>query len=143
MDAKDRETSRVLIVDDEEVIRRLLKDYFNACNIEADCAGGLSEAKAFLAERRYTVVVSDLQLTEADTYDGFKVAAAVQETWPGTPVIMLTAHGSTSVEKEARQTGVSFFLHKPTPLADIAQIVLGFIGGGSPTPRTPRSIPLP
>jgi DNA-binding NtrC family response regulator len=42
---------------------------------------------------------------------------------PATQVIILTAYGSPEIQQDARRRGVAAFLHKPTPLPEVEQIV--------------------
>ena len=55
--------------------------------------------------------------------EGLEIIGHVREQCPWTKTILLTAHWSPEVEKEARSRGVVAFLQKPMPLQELAQIV--------------------
>jgi DNA-binding NtrC family response regulator len=118
---------RILIVDDEQAVLATLRDYFAELKLEVDCASGLDEARAKLSRNRYAAVLTDIQLSRIGDTDGLDLADFVIERCPGTPLVVLTAYGSNRVEREARNKGASFFLHKPVRLEDIGQIVVGLL----------------
>lgn len=119
--------SRILIVDDEQAVLSTLSEFFGSCQVEVDCAGGLEQAFAMLDERRYAAVLADVQLSRMGDTEGLALAGFVAERYPETAFVVLTAYGSNRVEREAREKGASFFLHKPVRLEEIGQIVFGLL----------------
>lgn len=119
--------SRILIVDDEQAVAATLHEYFRSHQLEVDCAGSLGEARDMLSRNRYKAVLADVQLSRIGDTDGLDLAAFVKEHHPETAFVVLTAYGSQRVEREARERGASFFLHKPVRLEDIGQIVFGLL----------------
>lgn len=121
---------RILVVDDEEPIRFALEAYFTDQGYDVDCAGELDQAEALLAERSYAALIADVRLTGIDGTEGLSLAATARAQRPETCVVLLTAHGSHEVVAAARQLRVHAFLHKPKPLAEVAQIVTGLLATG-------------
>ena len=119
--------SRILIVDDEQAVLSTLKEFFGSYQLEVDCADGLEKAYAMLRENRYAAVLADVQLSRLGDTEGLDLAGFVSERFPETAFVVLTAYGSNRVEREAREKGASFFLHKPVRLEDIGQIVFGLL----------------
>jgi DNA-binding NtrC family response regulator len=118
-------SNRILVIDDEEPILYVMKEYFTTQAFEVDCARELEEAEALLANLSYAVVIADLRLTGIHGVEGLELVAYVRERCPRTRIIILTAYGSPEVEQEAMQRGVDAFLRKPIPLPQLAQIVFG------------------
>ena len=119
--------SRILIVDDEQAVLSTLKEFFGSYQLEVDCVDGLEKAYAMLRENRYAAVLADVQLSRLGDTEGLDLAGFVSERFPETAFVVLTAYGSNRVEREAREKGASFFLHKPVRLEDIGQIVFGLL----------------
>lgn len=116
-------SKRLLIVDDEESIRFAVKRYFTRIGFEVDCARELEEAEALAAHTQYGVVIADLSLSDSGSTEGLEIIRYVRRSCPTARVILLTAHGSPSVEKEAYRRGADAFLHKPKRLPELALIV--------------------
>lgn len=116
-------SKRLLIVDDEESIRFAVKRYFTRIGFEVDCARELEEAEALATHTRYRVVIADLSLTDSGSNEGLEIVRFMRHSCPTARVIVLTAHGSPSIENEAYKRGADAFLHKPQRLQELAEIV--------------------
>ena len=86
---------RVLVVDDEEVLRRLVRGLLERDGHRVQVASSGDEAldlfvRALHAGERFDVVVTDLAMPGTD---GEAVAVEVKRTTPSTPVILLTGYG--------------------------------------------------
>ena len=116
---------RVLVVDDEPAIIFALSEYLTVRGYEVDSALGLLDAEALLGvdADRYGVLVTDLSLGGRGGTEGLELAALVRREHPRTRTVILTAYGSAEVEAAAQRLGVDAFLHKPTPLGEIAQLL--------------------
>ena len=124
-------TSRILIVDDEEPILFAMREYFAAHGFSVDCARETAEAESLLAHKDYAVAILDLRLSGTRGAEGLDLVASVRAISPATRIILLTAYGSREIEAEARRLGADAFLHKPKPLAEVAQIASGLMGRAS------------
>jgi DNA-binding response OmpR family regulator len=121
--------NRILVVDDEQSILFAVKDYFESKGLQVDTARELGEATAFLGVNRYSVAIVDLRLSRSDLSEGMTLVSTIREVSPETRILVLTAYGSTGSERRALATGVDAFLRKPKPLAELAQIVFGWLDG--------------
>lgn len=112
--------AKVLIVDDEAGMRRIL-----AVNLRRDGhaiveASGASEAKAYLAAQEFDVVLTDHKMPDGT---GLDVMRAVREDDPTTSVIFLTAVGTIDLAVESMREGAFDFLAKPfVPEAVLAAV---------------------
>ena len=124
---------RMLVVDDEPPIVIAIGQYFENLGFEVDVTGELEEAQALIACRDYSVVLTDLHLRKITGLEGLELLTYTRRKSPSTFIILLTAYGSPEIEEQARRLGVDAFLHKPQPLAEVAEIVLRLTqGDGSP-----------
>ena len=102
--------AKILIVDDDAHIRRLLADRLSANDysvVEAeDGSKGLAEA----GEQKPDLVLLDLQMPGMD---GFAVLDRMREKFPDLPVVIMTAYGSIERAVEALKRGAYDFLPKP------------------------------
>jgi len=103
---------RVLVVDDEESMCRVLSIMLERDGYVPVTANSLSEAKKLLSKDEFDVVVTDLRLSNERTA-GMKILDHVNENHPGTPTILITAYGSTDLAIEATRKGAFYYIEKP------------------------------
>ncbi len=115
---------RILAVDDDAMFRRALSRTLVDLGFEVtEAADGLAAAE-LLAEDRFELVLTDLEMPNAD---GFAVIKSVREKAPKTPVVMLT--GSRTVDcVSALRAGAIDFLTKPYNAIELAEVVKSAIG---------------
>ena len=100
--------SRILLVDDNHVVREMLVDLVGALGYRADAAGSGAEALALFDRGQYDVVLTDLMMPGMS---GWEVLAALRQRDPQLPIIILT--GTPAIgDPRAAQTGVAV-LRKP------------------------------
>ena len=100
---------KVLIVDDEEMIREVLKEYVEFEGYEADEAGDGMEAVRLCREREYDVVLMDVMMPRLD---GFSAVKEIRKS-KDVPVIMLSARGEEYDKLFAFEIGVDDYVTKP------------------------------
>jgi len=111
------------MVDDKVTLCFAMREYFKLYNYQVDCANNIDDATTRLNASRYSVMIADLNLGGTHDLNGFKVIKIAREQFPEMRIIVLTAYGSAEVESASRDLGVSAFLHKPSPLSEVARIV--------------------
>lgn len=119
---------RLLIVDDEEPILFALSDYFTGAGYRVDCARELEEAQALVAHVPYDLLVADLRLTGTHGAEGLELVTFLRRTCAATRVILLTAYGSSALERTARARGADSFVNKPIALRDLALEIARLLG---------------
>ena len=113
-------TTRVLIVDDEPSIRHMLRQVLMDEGYEADAAGSALEALEKLRDAPADVAIVDLLLPGAN---GLDLAEAIRMLDPGTPVILITAYGSSAFEDMASHPAITHYIHKPFHLDRLLDLV--------------------
>ncbi len=102
--------ARILIVDDEEKIRVILRLMLEAAGHQACEAASGEAAVALLEEEAVDLVVSDIRM---EGMSGFELLAAIRERELGCPVIFITAFANLESAVEALRLGAADYLVKP------------------------------
>jgi DNA-binding NtrC family response regulator len=100
----------ILIVEDKESLRTMLRKTLDSRGYSVDEAADAYEARRRLAAQRYLVVLTDLKLPAGS---GFDVLHAALEADPETAVVVMTAFGTVEEAVRAMKEGASDFLTKP------------------------------
>jgi DNA-binding NtrC family response regulator len=107
----------ILVVDDEDTIRKLLKARFEREGFNVNTAGSAEEGSAFLASNpECAVVVTDVRMPGKD---GLAFTAEIKQQFKHTKVIVMTGHGEKSTAIQALRTGASDYLEKPFDLEEM------------------------
>lgn len=105
----DKNNVRILVVDDEERIRRLIRMYLEREQYEIDEAENGEDALKMALETDYDLIMLDLMLPGMD---GIEVCEKLREV-KSTPVIMLTAKGEESNRIQGFEAGTDDYVVKP------------------------------
>ena len=108
--------ARILVVDDDPGLLRLLTIRLRAENYEVEAVESAAAALAACARFRPDLVITDLRM---DQMDGIGLLKELQSRWPGLRVIILTAHGTIPDAVHATQSGAFGFLTKPVDKQDL------------------------
>jgi two-component system, NarL family, response regulator YdfI len=126
-------TVRVLVVDDHPTFRKALTsalDLVDGFEVAGEAGGGVAaceEAEQVEAD----VVLMDLSMPDLSGIDAMR---EIHRTKPNLPVVILTAHADSGVEREAREAGASGFLAKGVGLDDLVIVLHEAAGGESREP---------
>ena len=111
---------KILIVDDEPLMRIAIIDALLAEGYEVKGVGSGKEGKNLILDGGYDVLITDLRLPEVD---GLEILKTVMEHSPKTKVIMITAYGSVNTAVEAIKQGAYDYLTKPFSMEELLIIV--------------------
>jgi DNA-binding response OmpR family regulator len=123
--------TKLLIVEDETALAEVLADYFEHLGYKVDCAYSTFAAEEMLKKNQYDVLLSDMRVHPGTVEDGFALIDYAHHQSPRTSIIALSSALDNVAERRARQMGAKAVLHKPKPLAEIAQVVMGCLSGNS------------
>ncbi len=112
---------RILVVDDEKGIRDLLEIVFEKEGYSVETARGCLEGLELLSRGSPDLVLTDMRMPDGT---GFEILRAVQESSPGTPVVMITAYTTTQTAIDAMKAGAYDYVSKPFDV-DQLKIVVG------------------
>jgi DNA-binding NtrC family response regulator len=107
---------RVLIVDDDCIVRDSLRDALMADGLEVICAADATAALAALESCRPDILLTDVRMP---VMDGLELLAVLRERSPEIAVILMTAFDDMATVVTAMRQGASDFLVKPLDLEDL------------------------
>ncbi|WP_078414908.1 response regulator transcription factor [Priestia abyssalis] len=120
---------KVLIVDDEERIRRLLKMYLERENYVIEEAEDGEEALEKALNNHYDLILLDLMMPGKD---GIEVCKELREK-KATPIIMLTAKGEEINRVQGFEAGTDDYIVKPFSPREVVLRVKALLRRSSPT----------
>ena len=106
MDAR----ARILVVDDEEVVRRSYARILGEMDCDAQAAGDGEQALQAMAERQFDVVLLDLRMPGAH---GLEILKTIKERWPASEVVIITGYPTFESARQALRLGACDYLAKP------------------------------
>ncbi len=107
---------RILVVDDEEQIRELMREILEDEGFHVDTAESGEEALALMEEKDYDLVFLDIWLPGID---GLQVLGKILATPSGPHVVMISGHGTITTAVEAIKMGAYDFIEKPLSMERI------------------------
>jgi DNA-binding NtrC family response regulator len=113
-------TLKVLVVDDDEVTRKLLKEVLDREGYQVSLAESGEVAVREMKKTTYPIVLSDIRMLEVD---GMAVLRAAKKADANTAVILMTGFGSMDGAIEAIQEGSFDYVSKPFQMDDIKAVV--------------------
>ena len=111
---------RILIVEDEEDLRDLIRKHLIGKGYKVDSAGTLGDGRKLLSKQDYALVILDLLLPDGNGMDLLK---EIKESSPLTEVILLTGHGTIKTAVDAMKLSAYDFLTKPCSLRELEVVV--------------------
>ena len=112
--------NRILIVDDEDNVRRMRSTAFALQGFETHCANNGRTALHLFADIHPDVVLMDIRMPEMD---GIKALKEMRSHETRTPVILMTAYAEVETAVEALRCGAFDYVIKPFDLDELNLIV--------------------
>jgi len=111
-------SSRILVVEDEEKLRRVIQLHLQTAGFEVETAGSAEQAMSLAP--LVNLVMTDLRLPGMD---GLQFIQQLQSRGIQAALIVITAHGSVETAVEAMKLGASDFIQKPFSLDHLTTVV--------------------
>ena len=108
--------ARILVVDDEPKLGKLVTEMLERDGHRASRAGGGRQALVELAATQYDLVLTDLRMPDVD---GLAVLKAARARVPPPEVVMMTAFGTAESAVEAMKAGAADYVLKPFSMDEI------------------------
>ena len=102
--------ARILIVDDEEVVRLSFVRILGGTNCEVKAVSAWSQIAQLANEEPFDVALLDLRMPDTD---GITVLKAIRQRWPECEVIVITGYPTLDTAKQAVALGAYDYLTKP------------------------------
>jgi DNA-binding response OmpR family regulator len=117
-------SATILIVDDESDLAATCARLLRRRGWHVQTAATRGEAlQAVAVEHPLTLAIVDRQLPDGDGLDVLRAAQSI-----GTPVIVVTAFGSSEARRQARAEGAAGFLDKPFSSQALLDLVSSIVG---------------
>ena len=123
--------ARVLVVDDDPAIRKIIADRMRAQGHEVEVAVDGEAALAAVADFDPELVLLDMKMPKMD---GFEVLEALRRSESPPQVVMITAHGNIERAVRAIQLGAADFIAKPFEAAQLDHTRVARARSGWPSP---------
>jgi DNA-binding NtrC family response regulator len=116
------EKNRILIVDDDEVVRwSYLRSLQNvSCDVAAASDG--EEALLTMEQKPFDVVLLDMRMPGQD---GLSVLRTIKQKWPDSEVVIITGYPTVDSAKEAVRLGAYDYVAKPVDPRDVINVTDG------------------
>jgi DNA-binding NtrC family response regulator len=108
--------AKILIVDDEEVIRLSYMRILAAANCKVRAVWTWAQVAQAMQEEGFDVVLLDLRMPDMD---GMSVLRALKQRWPDSEVVVITGYPTLETAKEAVALGAWDYLAKPVGPAQV------------------------
>ncbi|MBW2065519.1 MAG: response regulator [Deltaproteobacteria bacterium] len=116
-----RRSFRILIVDDEPIVRDSLKEWLEDEGFRVDTAESGTQALQRIAESTFHLMLLDIKMPGMD---GVEVLKRARELNPDLPVVMMTAYATVETAVEAMKIGALDYLMKPFDPDSLVPLVI-------------------
>lgn len=114
----------ILVIDDDPVMRSLLKSFLSLRKFKVECTASESDALDMLSNDHVDIVITDLKIPGVDSVH---LIRKINQTKPG--VKLITMSGDTSFDKLPKEIRTDLsFIHKPFKLQEIEKLILALTG---------------
>jgi two-component system, cell cycle response regulator DivK len=121
-------TKRILVVEDQEDLRGILRDLLTSSGYEmleaADGQAGVDKAKA----EKPDLILMDIQMPVMDGYDATRQIKADPDLKP-IPIVAVSSFAMKGDEEKARASGCDHYITKPYSPMQLLKTVRGLVGG--------------
>jgi DNA-binding NtrC family response regulator len=125
------EKKRVLVVDDEVNIRRILQAALDKAGYHTLVAENGDVALGALKSEPVDCVLTDVTMPGID---GYELQRAVRSAWPKTPVVIMTAYGTIPQAVQAIRDGAFEYITKPFDLDTVKKVIKAAIKSSDQAP---------
>jgi PAS domain S-box-containing protein len=117
---KQGRQARILVIDDEEVVRSVLSRTLANVNHQVTLATNGEKGVQLFKEGKFDMVLTDLGMPGMS---GWEVCRMIKEISPDTPVGMITGWGAEMNQSKMDEYGLDFLISKPFDLGQILNVV--------------------
>lgn len=114
------ESARILVVDDEKVIRDIVSDFLTAEGFVVMAVESAEQALAELKDKHYDLMITDLKMPGMD---GLSLLDAVQEQKLPVVTVIMTGFGTVETAIQAMKRGAYDYILKPFKVDEVIQII--------------------
>ena len=116
--------AKILVVDDQTGVRRLLFEVFNEEGYEVEMAVNGQEALDKIKTVMPDLILLDMKMPGMN---GLETLHEIKKTNDSIPVIMMTAYGELEIVAEATKLGIKEYVTKPFDINELRETVIKLI----------------
>ena len=120
--AKMTDKNRILIVDDDDVVRQSYLRSLEGISCQVAAARDGEEALQTLEQNPFDVVLLDMRMPGQD---GLSVLRTIKQNWPDSEVVIITGYPTVDSAKEAVRLGAYDYVAKPVGPQDVINVADG------------------
>ena len=120
LDMSEQKKLRILIVDDEEQVRELLREYLQIDQHRVTIAGSGQEALEQFVPGDFDLVITDKAMP---VMNGEQLALSLKQLQKDIPIMMLTGFGDIMKSKSEKPVGIDYLASKPLSLQKLRQAI--------------------
>jgi DNA-binding NtrC family response regulator len=122
--AKMTDQKRILIVDDDETVRRSYLRSLESVSCQVAAASDGEEALQTMEQDPFDVVLLDMRMPGQD---GLSVLRTIKQKWPESEVVIITGYPTMDSAKEAVRLGAFDYVTKPVGPQEVISVTDGAI----------------
>ncbi len=111
------EKKRILIADDEEIVRILLAEALKSYGYDIDVAENGVEAMSHIDKKSYDLVITDYMMPEMD---GLELTQRIKAKYPSTPILVITGNAPVN---DLLKSGATAYIMKPFNIFELQSMV--------------------
>ena len=111
---------RILIVEDDEEMRALLRDVIEEEGHKTDSVNNGSEAFRKLVKQSFDLIITDIRMPGLT---GLDILPGMRKLHPEVPIIVITAFGSEEIQRKAIERGANAYLEKPIHFQKLTNLI--------------------
>jgi DNA-binding response OmpR family regulator len=115
---------KILIIEDDEEMRSLLKDFVEEEGYETDSVEKGTYAFKKLMTESFDLIITDIRMPG---FSGLEIIPGLKKFQPDTPIIVITAFGGEEVHLRALERGADAYLEKPIHLHKLKELIYDII----------------
>ncbi|MBF0465504.1 MAG: response regulator [Nitrospirae bacterium] len=112
---------KVLVLDDEAIVRISCKRVLEAEGYNVSVASSVKEAVTLLEKEHYALVITDLLMPDVD---GLEFLEIIKHRWPSLRAIVMTGYGTQEARQKSLALGALEFLKKPFLPEELVSVVM-------------------
>ena len=120
-------TQRILVVEDQDDLRAILRDFLTASGYEVVEAADGGEGVAKAQSERPDLILMDIQLPILDGYETTRQIRA-DPNLKTMPIIAVSSYAMKGDEEKARASGCDHYVTKPYSPIQLLRLIRGFLG---------------
>lgn len=115
-----RESAKILVVDDEKIIRDVLSDFLDLEGYKIHVSASAEEALTEISRQSFDLVITDLKMPGMS---GIELLAQIQNSNPQTVVIIMTGFGTVETALSAMKKGAYDYVLKPFKVEEVVTVI--------------------